>query len=180
MDNHPPPSGLNALHVLAQYWEPDLSRRTEVGELVRSAKDGQDPVAADRLADMMADLARDRLGSLSPPVIVGAVPARPVPPVHLPTTVSRAIAAAGVGDWAPDLITRHRPSVRVRDVGPDERPELVRAAGYEVAPGAAAATVVVVDDVILTGTTLGHVAARVRAAGASTVVGMVIARSARV
>ena len=180
VDNDAVPAGLDALHVLADYWEPDRAERTMVGDLVHSAKDHQDEAAARRLAALVADLARYRFEISGRPVLVGAVPARPVPSVHLPTMLGRAVAAAGVGEWAPDLITRSRASARLRDVEPVERPALARAAGYRCEPVGADTLVVIVDDVVLTGTTLGHVARCVRAAGAAAVAGLAAARSVRV
>jgi predicted amidophosphoribosyltransferase len=85
-----------------------------------------------------------------------------------------------VGDWAGDLIERRTSTRSLREVEPADRLETARAAGYTVAPIVPGTTVVLVDDVVLTGTTLSHLAGCLRSAGATGVVGVVAARSRRV
>jgi predicted amidophosphoribosyltransferase len=172
--------GLEALHVLGEYWQPDESVRTELGELIHAAKDGQEVDAADRLTMMISDLVPGRLDELESPALVTSVPTtRAALAVHLPGLLAAALARAGVGELAPDLVHRARPTPRLRYSDPAARPQLVRAAGYSANPIEAGTTVVLVDDVVLTGTTMSHLASCLREAGAARVIGVAAARTRR-
>lgn len=173
------PQGLEALHVLGDYWRPDEPIRTELGELIHAAKDHHQVDAADQLAEMITNLVPGRLDGLAEPVLVGAVPSNPVPSLHLPSVLAEALAATGVGIWSPDLVSRGRRTPRLRDVDPEHRPDVARAAGYRAGPLESGTTVVLVDDVVLTGTTLSHLAGCLLESGASRVVGAVAARTRR-
>jgi predicted amidophosphoribosyltransferase len=172
------PNGLDQLHVLGDYWHRDERRRTDLGMLIHAAKDQQQAAAAERLAEQIVTLAPVVVDSAAP-VLVAAVPSNPEPTVHLPGVLAQALAMAGLGDWADDLIERQASTRSLRDVEPADRLEIARAAGYTVGPIVPGTTVVLVDDVVLTGTTLGHVAGCLRSAGATRVVGVVAARSRR-
>jgi predicted amidophosphoribosyltransferase len=172
------PDGLDELHVLGEYWHRDERRRTDLGRLIHAAKDEQQATAAERLAEKIVVLAPALVESAAP-VLVAAVPSNPAPTVHLPTVLAQALAMAGSGDWADDLIERQTATRSLRDVEPADRLEVARAAGYTVGPIRPGTTVVLVDDVVLTGTTLSHVAGCLRSAGATRVVGVVAARSRR-
>lgn len=171
------PEGLEALYVLGDYWHADEPVRTELGDLVHAAKDGHEHGSANRLAKMVTALVPGRLDELDAPVVVAAVPPNPVPPLHLPSVLAGALAAAGVGEWGRDLIRRAHPTSRLRDSDPAGRPELVRAAGYSSDPMGEGTTVVLVDDVVLTGTTLSHVAECLRNSGAARVIGVAAVRT---
>jgi predicted amidophosphoribosyltransferase len=173
------PNGLDQLHVLGDYWHRDERRRTDLGMLIHAAKDQQQAAAAERLAEQIVTLAPVVVDSAAP-VLVAAVPSNPEPTVHLPGVLAQALAMAGLGDWADDLIERQVSTRSLRDVEPADRLEIARAAGYTVGPIVPGTTVVLVDDVVLTGTTLSHVAGCLRFAGAARVVGVVAARSRRV
>ncbi|NDH85331.1 MAG: hypothetical protein EBY65_10800 [Acidimicrobiia bacterium] len=67
----------------------------------------------------------------------------------------------------------------MRDLDSSERPAVVRAADYEVVEEVEGRHVVLVDDVVLSGTTLSHVADLLLAAGAASVRPVAIARSRR-
>ena len=69
--------------------------------------------------------------------------------------------------------------MRLRDLDPTERPATVLAADYEVVEDVGGRHVVLVDDVVLSGTTLDHVADLLLAAGAASVRPVAIARSRR-
>ena len=174
------PGGLDGLHVLDHYWQPNAPRRTEVGELVHRAKDHGDMAAAARLAERLAAAVAVRLDALGSAMLVTVIPARASVVLDLPALLGRSLAEAGVGEWAGDLVTRTSDTGPLRAVEPTDRPALARAAGYQATPLAPETTIVLVDDVILTGTTLSEVAGCLRGAGAGSVIGVVAARSRRV
>lgn len=175
--------------VLDDYWTAPCAdpasgvpTRTKVGELVHRAKDSGDEAAA---AELGRHLARQVRRSLPPqadlvPLVVG-VPSHPVPAVNLPAVLAEALAAAGIGEHRPGLLVRRHRTQKLRDLGPDaaQRLDEVAAAGYEVAEPVAGRAVVLVDDVILTGTTLQFIAAKLQAAGADPVTATAAARTRR-
>ena len=67
----------------------------------------------------------------------------------------------------------------LRHLAPEARPDAAVAADYRIGGAVDGAHIVLVDDVILTGTTVVHVADRLRAAGAVRVDAVVLARSRR-
>ena len=170
------------LVLLADYWRADRDERTDVGRLVHRAKDQDDPEAATELADRFAGLA----GSLpetpdgSSRLVVPVPPTRPAAETVgelLVDALARSLAAAGAGEYRPDLVTRTAVTPRLRHVDPQQRSEIAAAAGYRALAEAAGRHVVVVDDVILTGTTVSAVAACLRDAGAASVTAAVAART---
>lgn len=174
------PPGLDDLHVLGPYWHDDPPARTELGELVRRARDGQDPSAANELARRVVRQVAPALGApLDGDVMVVGVPSNPVREVEVSTVVARALAEAGVGKFAADVIERRNRGRNSREVEPALRSELAERAGFRCGALDPGTTVVLVDDVVLTGTTLSHLAALLRAAGAASVLGVVVARTRR-
>jgi len=173
------------LVLLADYWRPDCDERTDVGRLVHRAKDHDDPGAARQLADRFAGLAEglaetrdgsDRLVVPVPPTL----PATDAAGGLLVDVLARSLAAAGAGEYRCDLVVRTAATPRLRHADPQQRPEIAAAAGYRASGEAAGRHVLVVDDVILTGATLGAVAACLQDAGAATVTAAVAARTRRV
>lgn len=175
--------------VLDDYWTAPgagpasgVPVRTEVGELVQRAKDSSDEAASAELGRRLARLVRQSLlvqaGPL--PLVVG-VPSHPVPAVDLPTVLAEALAAAGIGEHRPALIVRRHRTQKLRDLSPDagQRLDTMAAAGYEVTEPVTGRAVVLVDDVILTGTTLRFIAAKLQAAGANPVTAAAAARTRR-
>lgn len=175
--------------VLDDYWTAPgsgpasgVSVRTEVGELVHRAKDSSDEAAAAELGRRLARLVRQSLPSQADLVpLVAGVPSYPTPAMDLPAVLAEALAAAGIGEHRPGLIVRRHRTQKLRDLGPDaaQRLDVVAAAGYEVAGLVAGRPVVLVDDVVLTGTTLRFIAAKLRAAGADQVTATAVARTCR-
>lgn len=175
--------------VLDDYWTAPGSgpasgvpARTEVGELVHRAKDSSDEAAAAELGYRLARLVRQSL----PPqaglvLLVVGVPSHPPSAVDLPAVLAEALAAAGIGEHRPGLIVRRHRTQKLRDLGPDaaQRLDAVAAAGYEVTEPVAGRAVVLVDDVVLTGTTLRFIAAKLQAAGADPVTAAAAARTRR-
>jgi len=68
-------------------------------------------------------------------------------------------------------------TLRLRHVDPEQRAVVAAAACYRAYQSTAGSHIVVVDDVILTGTTLSAVAACLRDAGAASVTAAVAART---
>ena len=169
------------LVLLADYWRPECDERTDVGWLVHRAKDQEDPAAGAELADRFAGLAEAL--AVTPDGSERLVV--PVPPT-LPATeaadglvevLARSLAAAGAGEYRCDLVVRTAATPRLRHVDPQRRSELAAAAGYRASDAAAGRHVVVVDDVVLTGTTVSAVAACLRDAGAASVTAAVATRT---
>lgn len=175
--------------VLDDYWTSPragsaggVPARTEVGELVHRAKDLSDEAAAAELGRRLARLARRSLPPQAGPLpLVIGVPSHPAPTVDLPAVLAEALVAVGIGEHRPSLIVRRHRTQKLRDLGADaaRRLDTVAAAGYEVTEPVAGRAVVLVDDVILTGTTLRFIAAKLRAAGAGPVTAAAAARTRR-
>lgn len=171
------------LLVLGDYWQPDRDERTGIGELVHRAKDKRDPGAASELAERFASLATalpEAAGGL--PRLVVPVPSGPVlagdgDRPHLARLLASSLAAAGAGECRPSLVVKSNPTPRMRYLEPERRAEVVASAGYRTGEPVAGRHIVVVDDVVLTGTTLNAVAACLRDAGAASVTAAVAART---
>ena len=175
--------------VLDDYWTAPRAGpasgvpvRTEVGELVHRAKDSSDEAAAAELGHRLARLVRRSLPAQAGPLpLVAGVLSHLAPAVDLPAVLAEALVAAGIGEHRPGLIVRRHRTQKLRDLGPDaaQRLDAVAAAGYEVTEPVAGRAVVLVDDVILTGTTLRFIAAKLQAAGADSVTAAAVARTRR-
>lgn len=156
--------------------------RTEVGELVHRAKDSGDEAAAAELGRRLVRLAGRSLPPQAGlvPLVVG-VPSHPAPAVDLPAILAAALAAAGIGEHRPGLLVRRCRTPKLRDIAADpaRRYDMAAEAGYEVTEPVASRSVVLVDDVILTGTTLRFIAAKLRTAGAASVTAAAAARTHR-
>lgn len=181
--------GIDRLVVLGDYWAaPDDDPlgtnpvRTEVGELVHRAKDSGDEAAAAELGRVLARLVgRSLPPSAGPAPLVVGVPSHPAPAVDLPAVLAAALAAAGIGEHRPGLLVRRRRTPKLRDIAADlaRRYDMAAEAGYEVTEPVASRSVVLVDDVILTGVTLRFITAKLRAAGAASVTAAAAARTRR-
>jgi len=173
------------VHVMGEHWLPDLSGHTELGMLVTAAKDMADPTAIEQLCLMLGDFVagvRDLTGHPSlgtQATILLAVPANPNKPDHL--ALHLADAAGQALDISPDneVLVRHNATARLRDTAPSLRSQLAADAGYEVTRPLEGATVVLVDDVIMTGTTIGHIARLLFESGASRLEVVVASRTRR-
>ena len=172
-----------AVCTLGDYWRPDRDERTGIGELVHLAKDHHDPGAATELAERFAGLAPglpEAPGGV--PRLVVPVPSRPAadgndPRPHLAELLAAALAAGGAGEYRPELVEKTNPTPRLRHVDPERRAAVAASAGYRAREPVAGRHIVVVDDVVLTGTTLGAVTACLLDAGAASVTAAVAART---
>lgn len=161
---------------MGEYWLPGGAAITPLGRRVAAAKDGGDVGALAELAAGMAEWA----ATLSLPPAATVVPLPPAPDRHPhPVAVLATAVAEATGTLLLDAVARHNGTGRLRDAPLEGRGALVAAAGYEVVAPVADVAVVLVDDVVLTGTTLAHVAGLLRDAGATEVVAVVAARTRR-
>jgi predicted amidophosphoribosyltransferase len=160
--------------VYAQYWN-DEGVRSAVGELVAASKDHGDSQAAVDLARLMGEWALTL--PLPDDPIVTAVPPNPARPDHLAATLAAAVATALEVPLVLDLIERRFATERLRDTPMAERPAMADAAGYGVDPIAVGRNIVLLDDVVLTGTTLGHLSQLLRAEGAASITPLVAAQT---
>ncbi len=195
------------VRTLGQYWRPERDERTAIGELVHRAKDQGDRGAAAELAERFAGLAgilptadggllrlvtpvpsgpaadgdddRPHLAELLAVSLAAGEPewATGIAWRHLAELLAVSLAAAGAGEYRSSLVVRSNPTPRLRHVDPERRAEVAASAGYRACDSVAGQHIVVVDDVVLTGTTLQAVAACLRDAGAASVTAAVAART---
>ncbi len=162
------------IHVMGPYWFDHDDRATPLGELVSGAKDRQDPEALRSLETLLAEFTRtlDVAGS---PLVVAVPPgpdrhAHPVP--ALATTVAEALAVP-----VADVLRRGPAPIRLRDTPVARRRAVVETVGYAVDGDVDGRPVLLVDDVVLTGTTLHYLAELLMAAGAERVDAVVACRT---
>lgn len=156
---------------MSDQWHPDGLERTPVGILVTRAKDGRETDAIVELAGLVGLWATSL--DLPDDAVITAVAPNPQRDDHLAEELAVAVAAALDRPLALDLVIRRHPTPRLRDTDPAQRTALAEAAGYVVDPAVRGRAVVLIDDVMLTGTTISHIAGLLREAGASDVVGLV-------
>lgn len=168
--------GLDRIDVMASMWQPERAERTRVGRLVEAAKDRGDDAAVALLASEAGDWASGL--AIAADAVVVPVPPSPDRPNRLVPAIAAAVGTA-VGAPVLDLVERHAVTPRLRDFEPSSRREIAVAADYRLAGMALTGSVVLVDDVVLTGTTLEQVAAVLRDGGVRRVSAVVVARSRR-
>jgi len=160
---------------MGEHWSADLSRPTKLGTTVSLAKDQNDHSARSRLCQLLGEFACSQRPLAGHPcespdaVLVVAVPPNPTVHDHLATHLAEAVASALGHHLDPELIIRHYPTARQRDTDPAHRRATAESAGYEVTRPLGGATVILVDDVIMTGTTVALVSEMLFAAGAGRV-----------
>ncbi|MEM9521161.1 MAG: phosphoribosyltransferase family protein [Actinomycetota bacterium] len=169
-------SGLDRIDVMALVWHPDRDERTPVGRLLEAAKERGDDAAVAMLAADMGAWAP----TIAPPAdaVVVPVPASADRPNRLVPALADAIGES----WSLPVfagLVRERNTPRLRDLEPAARPAMAEAAGYRVSEGFGATTVVLIDDVVLTASTLEHLAQVMRRAGVTHVRAVVLARARR-
>ncbi|GJM39717.1 MAG: hypothetical protein DHS20C19_30840 [Acidimicrobiales bacterium] len=166
---------LNALHVMGEYWEPDADEPTALGALVGAVRNAESVSALRELERLLSGFV---LG-LDLPVgpLVAAVPPGPDRVAHPVPSLAACVAEALDVDSVRAVLTRSFATPQLRDTPVGRRRDVVEAAGYAVNATVRGRSVVLVDDVVLTGTTLDYLAEILLDAGAAEVVGIVAART---
>ncbi|MDE0606036.1 MAG: phosphoribosyltransferase [Acidimicrobiaceae bacterium] len=175
---------LERIHVMGAYWREDHNLQTPLGELIASAKDHHSATAVTRLQEQLSDFvhglettsgaaAEPHADTLAVPVPNGSGSNRRLVPA-----LASAVADA-MGASVCEALTRQETMVRMRDTPLQQRLAVVQAAGYEIGGQVAGHGVVLVDDVVMTGTTLRYLARLLRDAGAARVIAVVAAQTRR-
>jgi len=167
---------LNLVRVMGDYWHEDRDEVSALGELVAAAKDLSSVRALDEIQRRLVEFVLENDFAATP--LVMAVPPGPHREAH-PVPAFAATVAAALGVDLADVMTRQNPTARLRYTPLEARQSVVEAAGYTVTGDVSGRSVVLVDDVILTGTTLRHLAALLSAAGAVDVSAVVVCRTRR-
>ncbi len=173
---------LDEVHVMGQYWCDNHNTPTELGELISAAKDHGSVAAQIQLQTEIADCARSvfATSALRSPnrndILV-------IPTPHAADNTSglvpglAASTANAMGATFYEALTRRNPANNLRHTPIKQRLEVVKTAGYEVNTLVCDRCVVLVDDVVLTGTTLNYLAGLLKQAGAAMVTALVVART---
>jgi predicted amidophosphoribosyltransferase len=165
---------LSQVHVQGGYWVEGVARLSSLGSLMRAAKERQDAEALATLQYRLVEFV-DGLELPDDPLVL-AVPPAPDRDAHPVPALARAVAAH-LGVAMAEALARERVTPRLRDTPIEERRRVVEQAGYAVTGDVAGRAVVLVDDVILTGTTLRFLAGILIAAGARSVDAVVVCRT---
>ena len=168
---------------MGTYWCEDSDIPTPLGELIAAAKDHESETAVTTLQAQLSDFARSLdlpSAATGPPgnIVVVPVPNGSGRKRRLAPALARAVAEA-MGATLSEAVHKRNVTARLRDTPVQQRLALVEAAGYEVTGSVEGHQVVLVDDVVLTGTTLTHLAQLLHQAGASSVSAVVAARTRR-
>jgi len=148
--------------------------------LLRRFKSGGQFVLAPVLARLMAQAVRTAHGSLPGATILVPVPSSRVallrrgfnPAAELARYLGRELGLR----WAPSLVRRQREGDQQASL-PKSGRQCSASSLYACAYRVDGARIAIVDDVLTTGSTLASVASELRAAGASAVCGLVLART---
>ena len=174
------PSTLDECWALSHHMAPE--GRSEVGQLVYDAKTYANKLgrrdAAERLCEIFSErfAAHSAVGRCD---VVTSVPANPPKEGHdLPELLARATADRHGQRFDQGLLTKDYPTPQVKDLPNDEKAGALVGA-FSVTRSLTGASIVVVDDVVRSGTTLGHIAAVLREAGAADVIGLVATKTMR-
>ena len=170
---------------MGEHWQADLSGPTELGRIVAAAKDHNDPAATEQLCLMIKRFAAGSLDLAAHPAlgshatVIAAVPSNPTTADHLVHHLAESVGASLGVAADREILVRRNSTARLRDTDPSQRSRLAADAGYEVTRPLEGAAVVLVDDVIMTGTTVGHVSKLLFEAGASRVDVVIASRTRR-
>ncbi len=173
---------LDRIHVMGAYWRDDSDLPTPLGELIAAAKDHHSEPAVTKLQEQLSDFVGDL--DLNDD-LAGAGKALAIPVPVFPGNNGRLVlelantVASATDAVLCEALVRRNPTARLRDTAPDLRLAVVEAAGYEVVSPVSGRVVILVDDIVLTGTTLRYLARQIRDAGATRVVAVVAARTRR-
>jgi predicted amidophosphoribosyltransferase len=161
---------------MGSYWNDGADVPSNLGLLVAAAKDLQRPEALVELRRRLVEFVA-RLELAENPVVV-AVPPGPHRDAHPVPALAGAVAGR-LGVPLAAVLDRRHAGPRLRGTPPDRRRAAVESAGYVVTGDVAGRSVVLVDDVILTGTTLGYLAELLTEAGATEISAVVACRTRR-
>ncbi len=168
---------------MGTYWCEDNDTLTPLGELIAAAKDHESETAVTTLQAQLCDFARslDLPSAATNPagdIVVVPVPNGSGRKRRLAPALARSVAEA-MDATLREAVHKRNVTARLRDTPVQRRLALVEAAGYEVTGSVEGHQVVLVDDVVLTGTTLTYLAQLLHQAGASSVSAVVAARTRR-
>lgn len=180
---------LERVHVMGAYWCDNSDTPTPLGALIAAAKDHESETPLTALKAQFGDFVRsldlpsaatrpagDPAGGPEGGLVVVPVPNGTGRKRQLAPALASS-AAEAIGSAQRGAVRKRNVTVRLRDAPVQQRPALVEAGGYEVTGSVAGHEVVLVDDVILTGTTLNHLAGLLKQAGAASVSAVVAART---
>lgn len=173
------------LHVMGEHWLEDLSALSRLGRLVSRAKDQDEVQASEIVCRLLGEFVSSIPRLAGHPsqsgnaMVVAAVPSSPTSTDHLATLLGEAVAESLDQHLDRELIARHHQTARLRDTEPSKRRIIAERAGYEVTRPLNEASVLLVDDVIMTGTTVGLIAELLVEAGAASVDVVVASRTVR-
>ncbi len=163
--------------------------RTPIGQLVYDAKTYKgyqvqtpkpgDPRAAAELAHRLADRYSRHPTVASADRIIGVPANPPKVPHNLPEFLANAIADRCAVRFDKSLVVKTSSTVEMKEGMPDDEKLSVIRGAYALSERVDGETVVVVDDLVRSGTTLGVIAEAVRHAGAKTVIGIVATKTLR-
>ena len=176
---------LERVHVMGTYWCEDNNSPTPLGELIAAAKDHDSETAVTELQEQLSNFAHN-LETPSSGTVSDTPSSTLVVPVpngngsnrRLIPALASAVADA-MGTRVCEALTRGEATARLRDTPLQQRLAVVEAAGYEVKSPVGGHGIVLVDDVVLTGTTLRYLAQLLQDAGATRVIAVVAARTRR-
>ena len=180
---------LERVHVMGAYWCEHSDTPTPLGALIAAAKDHESETALTALKAQFGDYVRsldlhsattrpagDPAGRPEGDIVVVPVPNGTGRTRQLAPALAES-AAEAIGATQRGAVRKRNVTVRLRDAPVQQRLALVEAAGYEVTGSVAGRELILVDDVILTGTTLNHLARLLKQAGTASVSAVVAART---
>jgi predicted amidophosphoribosyltransferase len=154
--------------------------RTEAGHLVNLAKYHGDPQALDDLCNAFSSwclsLRACPQASLRRCEVVVPIPAKPLKTLDIPGALAR---SAGVALGLPvelDLVRKWKQTPQVKAKPAQERVEILKDV-FRTEDRAHGSTVLIVDDLVMTGATISAVAMSLRRAGAAGAVGVAATRA---
>jgi predicted amidophosphoribosyltransferase len=180
--------GVNECWAVDLHWRGEA--RTPMGDLVSEAKtyaQGKpgDRDAAERLGACLAWWAQ-HLAAANPQSkieeasVVCAVPANPrKAPFNLPDLLAEQVAAALNVRCDLDLVVKRRPTNQIKYEADRVRKVAALQGAFEATRPLDSQTVVVVDDLVLSGATLEAVASALRSRGATRVIALVATRATK-
>lgn len=166
----------------ARWYGPYESFDPRFGNLVYRAKSYPSkpghPEVARELARLMSERVRQHPAILRAHRVIGIPTDPPKHPYNLPEFLAEQIADAVGGRFDSNLVRKVRQTPPVKDLPNEEKVEALRYA-YEATEQVGGETIVVVDDLLYSGTTLTTVANVLRMAGAEGVIGLVATKTVR-